>query len=176
MLKGERVILRATERDDLKTLYALERNIDLVLLGNGAWQPAPVAAWEKDFDKHLEDDKQAWFVIEVDGVVIGGCGLHHSHRRDGSTEFGIGIYHADYIGKGYGREAVALLLDWAFRIQNWHRVGLTTLATNERAVRAYLALGFVEEGRVREQTFVNGRYEDVLVMGLLANEWAARRQ
>lgn len=174
MLKGDTIILRAAERDDVKKLHELERNVDLVLLGDGEWQPVPLAAFEKRFEKHLDDEERAWFVIEVEGVVIGGCGLHHSHRRDGSTQFGIGIYHPDYVGKGYGRDAIATLLRWAFRVQNWRRIWLTTLATNERAIRAYRALGFVEEGRLREEAFFEGRYVDVVQMGMLRSEWEAR--
>ena len=176
MLRGSRVILRAPEREDMKRFHEIERNVELVLLGDGHWQPVPLAAFEKDFDKHLEREEKTWFVIEVDGVVVGGCGLHHSHRRDGSTEFGIGIYDPEYVGKGYGSEAIGLLLGWAFQVENWRRVGLTTLACNERALRAYHRLGFVEEGRLREHSFFGGQYVDLVHMGMLRREWEARRR
>jgi diamine N-acetyltransferase len=176
MLKGERVILRATERDDIKKLHELERNVELVILADGYWEPVPLARAEKRFEKHLDDEEPVWFVIEVDGTLIGGCGLHHSHRRDGATQFGIGIYHPDYVGKGYGRDAIETLLRWAFRVQNWRRVWLTTLACNERAIRCYQALGFVEEGRLREQAFFDGRYVDEVQMGMLRSDWEARSQ
>ena len=57
-------------------------------------------------------------MIEVGGIVIGDIGLHHTRRRDGTAQFGIGINDPEYIGKGYGRDAVNVLLDWAFRVQN----------------------------------------------------------
>jgi diamine N-acetyltransferase len=174
MLKGEKVILRAVERDDLKRLYELERNVDLVLLGDGEWQPAPLAQWEKHFDKRLDDEEQARFVIETDGVVIGGIGLHHRARRSGVTSFGIGIYDPDYLGNGYGRDAINTLLRWVFRIQNYRRIWLETSASNERAIRCYRAVGFVEEGRLREHEFFDGQYIDSIVMGLLRSEWEAR--
>jgi RimJ/RimL family protein N-acetyltransferase len=175
MLRGKKVVLRALERDDLKRLYELERNIDLVLLADGQWQPEPFAQWEKHFDKRLEDPDKSRFAIEVDGKLIGGCGLHHCERRDGSAQFGIGIYDREYIGHGYGRDAIDTLLGWAFRIQNYRRIWLEALALNERAIRAYRALGFVDEGRLREHTFFDGRYVDVVVMGMLRSEWRARR-
>ncbi|MFN8480331.1 MAG: GNAT family protein [Kouleothrix sp.] len=175
MLRGEHVILRAFEREDMKTLHELQKNVDLVLLSDGEWEPWPLAASEKHFEKHLEDQERSGFIIEVDGVVIGGCGLHHSHRRDGSTQFGIGIHHPEYVGKGYGPDAIRVLLRWAFHVQNWRRVWLTTLACNERALRAYQKLGFVEEGRLREESFFDGKYVDVLQMGMLRREWEARQ-
>lgn len=175
MLRGEHVILRAFEREDMKTLHELQKNVDLVLLSDGEWEPWPLAASEKHFEKHLEDQERSGFIIEVDGVVIGGCGLHHSHRRDGSTQFGIGIHHPEYVGKGYGPDAIRVLLRWAFHVQNWRRVWLTTLTCNERALRAYQKLGFVEEGRLREESFFDGKYVDVLQMGMLRREWEARQ-
>ena len=124
----------------------------------------------------MEGDGPADFVIEVDGKTIGHIGLHPwRNRRAGTASFGVGIYDPDYLGKGYGREAINLLLDWAFRIQNYRRIGLTTDATNERAIRAYLACGFVEEGRRRQHEYVNGRYVDEVIMGILRSDWEARQ-
>jgi len=172
MLRGKRVVLRAQEKEDLKRLHELYANVDLVLLGHGVWRPEPLAAWEKEFDKHLEERDKADFVIEVDGVVIGEVGLHsHANRRAGVASLGVGIYDPEYVGKGYGRDAIMTLLDWCFRILNLRRVALDTLAMNERAIRAYRACGFVEEGRLREHEYVDGRYVDVVVMGVLRSEW-----
>lgn len=176
MLRGEKVVLRAMEREDLKRLHELERNVDLVLLGSNTWHPVPLAAREKDFDKHLDDEDKSDFVIEVDGKVIGDLGLHSwKNRRAGTVEMGVSIYDPDFVGKGYGRDAINVLLDWAFRIQNYRKMLLHTNATNERAIRAYRACGFVEEGRLREDDYVAGQYVDTLVMGILRSEWEARQ-
>jgi RimJ/RimL family protein N-acetyltransferase len=176
MLRGDKVFLRAVEREDLKTLHALERDLDLVLQADGNWQPIPLATIEKDFDKHVEDEDRNWFVIEVEGKVIGSVGLHHRDRRVGSSAFGIAIYDREYLGQGYGRDALKLLLNWAFHIQNYRRIWLETWATNERAIRCYKALGFIEEGRLRQQGYYNGAYFDVVQMGMLRTEWEAGRQ
>src|SRR5215217_4673914 len=65
-------------------------------------------------------------------------------------ELGITIGDKECWGRGYGREAVKLLLDYVFRVRNLRRVWLEVNAANERAIRAYIACGFVEEGRMRE--------------------------
>lgn len=175
MLKGEKVVLRPVEREDIKVLYALESNVDLVILGNGHWVPEPLAAWEKNYEKRLEDEEQTFFAITVEGVVIGTIGLHHRNRRNSTSEFGIGINHPDYVGKGYGRDAIQVLLRWAFQVQNYRRIWLTTTSNNPRAIKAYEACGFVHEGRLREHVFMNGEYVDMIQMGLLRREWEARQ-
>ena len=176
MLKGKNVTLRAVEREDLKRLHELNQNIDLVLLGDGEWDPQPLAGREKRYDNRVADEDKAWFVIEVAGTVIGDLNLHHRDRRSGVSAFGIGIYDPEYLGQGYGREAIGLMLDWAFHIQNYQKIWLDTWATNQRAIRCYQALGFVEEGRQRRHLFVNGEYVDVVIMGLLREEWQACKQ
>jgi len=178
MLCGKRVLLRAIEKEDIKRLHELYANVDLVLLGHGVWRPEPLAAWEKEFDKHVEERDKAEFVIEVDGVVIGEIDLqsHHMNRRAGVAHMGIGIYDPENVGKGYGRDAIMTLLDWSFRILNLRRVALETLASNERAIRAYRACGFIEEGRLREHEYVDGHYVDIVAMGVLRSEWEKSRR
>jgi RimJ/RimL family protein N-acetyltransferase len=61
-----------------------------------------------------------------------------------------------------------LLLDYAFRLKNLRRVWLEVLASNERAIRS---CGFVEEGRMHEHVWLDGRYLDNVLMGILGDEW-----
>ena len=176
MLRGQKVILRPIEREDLKRLHELWQDVELELLAGGAWEPSSLASLEKEFDKHLEDQDRSEFAIEADGKVIGSIELHRwRNRRAGTASLGVGIFDREYLGKGYGRDAIAVLLDWAFRIQNFRRIWLDTLASNERAIRSYRSLGFQEEGRLRQHDYSNGHYEDVICMGLLRNEWEARQ-
>lgn len=177
MLKGEKVTLRAPRREDMKRLWELEQaNIELVILGYGYWEPRSLEAKEKRFDKHIENEDPTWFMIEADGKVIGDCGLHGIDRREGVAELGIGIYDTEYVGKGYGRDAINVLLKWAFRVQCFRRIWLETSAVNGRAIRAYQACGFVEEGRLRQHVTYDGIHIDLVVMGLLRSEWEAMRQ
>ncbi len=175
MLQGKNLVLRAVERDDLKRLHELERDIELTMLGNGRWEPVSLAALEKEWHKHLDDDDRAQFVIEIDGKVVGDIGLYRQNRRHGTTQFGMGIYDREYVGKGYGREALKLLLDWAFHVQNWRKISLETFNVNERAIRMYRACGFTEEGRLKQHAYFEGAYVDLVIIGLLRSEWEALR-
>ncbi|MFI5274341.1 MAG: GNAT family N-acetyltransferase [Ktedonobacterales bacterium] len=178
MLRGTHVTLRSFEREDVKRQHELMRNVDLVLPAYASWEPQSLAAHEKWFDKHAEnEDQQTKFAIEVGDTFVGFINLHpwSVNRRAGTAMFGMAILNPDYVGKGYGREALRLFLDWAFRIQNFRRIGLITWADNQRAIHCYHACGFVEEGREREAEYVNGQYADVITMGLLRREWEAQR-
>lgn len=178
MLRGERVTLRSFERDDVKRQHALMANVELVLPAYASWEPRTLAGAEKGFDKREPHAERADFAIEIDGTMVGFINVHpwSVSRRSGTVSFGMAILHPDYVGKGYGREALGLFLDWAFRIQNYRRVWLITWADNERAIRCYRACGFVEEGREHEAEYVDGNYVDIVSMGLLRDEWEVLRR
>ncbi len=174
MLQGPRVTLRAIERDDLPRFHAFNNDLAVELAGGGdpPW-PQSLARLTADFERNTAQGGREGmtFAIEADGQVIGGCGLHGLGPTEQTCELGIAIGDKAYWGQGYGREAVALLLDYAFRLVNARRVFLRVHAANERAIRAYRACGFVEEGRLRKHVWSNGSYDDLLYMGILREEW-----
>jgi RimJ/RimL family protein N-acetyltransferase len=87
-----------------------------------------------------------------------------------TCELGITIGNKSYWGKGYGREAISLLVDYGFRYHNFRKVWLRVHGSNERAQRAYRAVGFTEEGRLRAHVYSNGNYDDLVFMGILREE------
>ena len=64
-----------------------------------------------------------------------------------------------------------MLLDYASRLRNLRRVWFEVHASNERAIRAYRSRGFVDEGRMLEHIWLDGRYLDHVLMGILRDEW-----
>jgi RimJ/RimL family protein N-acetyltransferase len=88
-----------------------------------------------------------------------------------SCALGITIGDKGYWGRGYGTDAIRLLLDYAFRLRNIRRIYLTVNSTNERAIGAYRRCGFVEEGRLRQHVWSAGQYIDLVNMGILRGEW-----
>ncbi len=170
MISGKRVTLRAMERDDLPTLHRYNNDLAVELAGGGdPPMPQPLAFLESEFEERASkggrDD--ANFVIEADGQVIGSCALFNYDGLARTYELGITIGNKDYRGKGYGRETVRLLVDYAFRYRNANRVWLRVHAANERAIKAYTTAGFSEEGRLRQHVYSNGAYDDLVLMGVL---------
>lgn len=176
MLYGPRVTLRAMTPADYPRMTEFKNDAEVELLGGDQPRPRTLAAITEFFDKQALDKDSLNFAIEVDGTFIGDIGLFHVEQLSRTAEFGIGIGDRAYWSKGYGREAVALLVDYAFSMHNLRRIWLKTHATNERAIRSYLAVGFVEEGRQREHAWLHGQYVDLVMMGLMRSEWRPQFQ
>jgi RimJ/RimL family protein N-acetyltransferase len=174
MLVGTRVTLRALTEADLPRLTEFKNDVEFELLGGGdPPRPRTMELVRDFFAEHAKDKGSPYFAIEADGVFIGDCGMYNLNRYDGTAEVGIGIGDRAYWGRGFGREALTLLVDYGFRLQNLRKLCLEVHGSNERAIRSYRAVGFVEEGRRREQTWSAGRYEDLVLMGLFRSDFDA---
>lgn len=180
MIEGERVLLRKLERADLATLHRWMNDRDVM-----AWarfspdHMVSLSALEKEFETELtgENREHITFVIEErsSGRPIGWCTVRTGDRKHVSANLGIGLGEKALWGKGYGTEAVSLLLGVVFDQQAWHRADLYTLAENVRAIRSAEKGGFRECGREHESTYYDGGYRDVVEMELLKSEWDARK-
>jgi len=176
VLKGERVYLRPIERADLPRLWELVRDHEVsVLSSQGPVGPYSVAEFEAQYEERDEESKRRafYFAIEVAGDLIGQCGLHAIDHFNRSCDVGIEIGR-DFWRKGFGQDAVRTLVDYAFEHLNMNRIGLYVLADDPRAVGAYGKAGFVEEGRLRQTSWVHGGYHDTLVMSVVREDWKPR--
>jgi RimJ/RimL family protein N-acetyltransferase len=122
-------------------------------------------------------NRNFFFGIEAlsENRMIGFIGVFMVRYHHGDCMVGIGIGEPQYRGKGYGTEAMQLLLRFAFEELNMHRVSLMVVAGNARAIRSYEKSGFVLEGRARGADRRMGMRQDVVFMGILRTEWNARR-
>jgi RimJ/RimL family protein N-acetyltransferase len=176
MLHGKKVTLRALSRDDLARQFEFNNDVEFELLAGGEpWEPQSLQRLEAQFDEGLEKGERdgASFAIEANGLYIGGCGLFNFDHTARTCELGIGIGDRAYWGQGYGRDAVRVLLDYAFGLRNLQKVWLTVNGNNLRAIGAYRACGFIEEGRLRRHVWSKNEYIDLVHMGLLREEWEA---
>jgi RimJ/RimL family protein N-acetyltransferase len=174
MLKGKHVTLRAIEREDLPLLVGFNNDLDVELAGGGdPPMPQSLARLQAEFDESASEGGRdgLTFAIEADNKFIGQCSLFNQNQVAQTAELGIGIGDKEYWGRGYGREAVNLLLEFGFQKHNIRRIFLRVEARNQRAIKAYSACGLIEEGRLREHVWNNGRYDDLIFMGILRKEW-----
>ncbi|MFX1503371.1 MAG: GNAT family N-acetyltransferase [Promethearchaeota archaeon] len=107
--------------------------------------------------------------------IIGNCGLHKINWKDRIAEVGIVIGEKEYQNKGYGSEALDILLEYGFDTVNLNRIELYVYEYNTRAIKSYKKVGFVEEGRKRQFIWNKGKYYDAILMSVLAEEWYGKK-
>lgn len=114
-----------------------------------------------------------FFTIHLleDEKPIGFTSLWNLHWDSGDGWVSIALGEPEYWGKGYGTEAMRLLLRYAFTELNLHRVTLFLFEYNPRAMRSYEKAGFRVEGRTRQVLRREGRTWDGIYMGILRSEW-----
>lgn len=140
-----------------------------------AYRPI-MRVWEEEFLRKLstsETDIALGIMVREPEQFIGVTGLHRLDVGNRHAAFGITIGETSAWGKGYGTEVTRLMVQYAFDRLNLNRVWLHVYEFNERARRVYQKVGFRPEGRLRQDTFRDGRYWDTLVMGVLRDEWRA---
>ena len=177
MFTGKKVVLKAYEKHHTKPAhegfnrYAVQR-----LLSPTVILPLSYTEEEQFLDGQAAakaGGKSYSFAIEtLEGQYIGGCGYFDLDVKNRHAALGISIVEPEFWGKGYGADALEVLIEFLFNEMNLRKVHLTVFSFNERAIRCYRKLGFVEEGRLREHVFREGRYEDVILMGLFRSDRA----
>ena len=171
-LKGERVYLGPLEESDLDQLHVWKN--DLALASQLLARPFPttreeVAAWHKT---NQADKNQVILAIRPSGAneLVGLARLMFIDWLGRTCELGIFIGPGQRRGQGLGKEAVRLLVRHAFDSLNLRRVHLRVAESNAAAIACYRACGFAQEGVLREHAWNAGRYENVVLMGLLRSE------
>jgi len=172
MMHGERIRLRTIEREDIPRFLEWLNDPDVTRYLQ-LYLPFSRAEEEEWFERHLEDEGSRVFAIETEeGRHIGNVGLEDINWKDRHAKLGIFIGEKGSWDRGYGTDAVRTVLRLAFLEMGLHRISLHVFGFNQRARRCYEKAGFHAEGWLREAHFTDGRYHDVLLMGILAQEFS----
>lgn len=162
IIENNTIQLRPLERKDLKFVHQLDNNANVMRY----WFEEPYEAFVELvdlYDKHIHDQTERRFIIQSQAKPIGLVELmeiNHIHRN---AEFQI-IIDPAYQGKGYASKATKLAMEYAFNILNLYKLYLLVDQENEKAIHIYSKLGFVKEGLLHHEFFVNGEYRDVIRM------------
>jgi RimJ/RimL family protein N-acetyltransferase len=179
LFRGELVRLTAEEPELLgKTFSGWDRNSEFRRLLDDEppclWSAKNIQSWfEKDNEKQRE--KGFYFLIRTlqDDRLIGFVGLWVDEWSHGDAEVGIGIGDKESWGKGFGTDAMRVILRYGFTELNLRRITLGVFDYNARAIRSYEKAGFTHEGRLRKAVFRDGSRADIVYMGILHEEWQA---
>jgi RimJ/RimL family protein N-acetyltransferase len=171
-LVGDKIYLRPLEKEDARlcAVWFNDAEVTRTLL---TYRPLSVPA-EEGFLERISGDENSLalgIVVQETDQLIGVCGLKNIDWRSRHAEFGITIGAKQEWGKGYGAEATKLIVRHSFLTLNLNRVYLHTIATHERALRAYERAGFQREGLARQGLYRDGKYHDLVLMSILREEW-----
>ena len=169
MLEGKNVNLRIVEKEDLPLLADWSNNPEYS--GEFIWLPQQSRTeWEKRYDNLTTDTK--WFFIEKkDGAKIGT--LFHFLRGE-LLEIGYVLAPSER-RKGYGTEAVEIMVDYLFLSKNIVRVQAITDVGNLASQKTLEKAGFKKEGTIRKSDFIRGEWRDGRLYSILREEWKEPR-
>jgi RimJ/RimL family protein N-acetyltransferase len=178
LLVGERVRLRGVREDDLPRLAWWEMDPGrMATQSNWVIPPSEAAARERILKWSANQEDDTSFAIETLGdpaELVGNVGLWGARPKDRCATLGIALGR-EHIGRGYGTDAVRVIVGYGFREIGLHRIQLEVAPFNPAGIRAYEKAGFTEEGRLRESVLHDGRWYDQVLLSILDHEWAARR-
>lgn len=174
-LVGKKVILRQGCEKDLFYLHSWYNDKELNKLAGWTEGKLGTAQLRMNLLKGFGYDPMNLIIETIDeGKPIGTIQLYDFNEVDQSCKLGIRIGDRDYWGKGYGEDAIKTLLRYAFYELDIFRVSLKLYEYNERASRCYLKCGFKYEGRTRKSAFIDGKFYDEIIMGVLKSEFISQ--
>ncbi|MFC4619326.1 GNAT family N-acetyltransferase [Camelliibacillus cellulosilyticus] len=176
LFHGTLVRLRKMTLDDAKRYHEWRNDPELTQFTYPTIDAYSLADTEKFVEQITQSANSKTYFIEENqhGKPIGITSLIEIDWANRHAEGVIDIGDKNYWGKGYGTEALGLLLELAFCELNLHRISLRVFSFNERAIKSYQKLGFVIEGVQKEVIFRNGEWHDVHFMGLLQRHYLSQ--
>lgn len=123
------------------------------------------------FRKLGSSDDRIVFAICYQDVHVGNCGFYDYDQRRRKAKLWLYVGDDEMRGKGVGKQVMIKLLDYGFKKMDLNKVYLYCLEENHAAKHLYEKLGFVQEGFLREDTFVDGEFKNCLYYGMLRSEY-----
>jgi RimJ/RimL family protein N-acetyltransferase len=175
-IRGEQTTLRPLVQEDLPLLHRWLNDPEVMRWWEGRDHPASFDRVEARFRRSIDgsDRELHRYMIETLGAEPRTIGLVQHGRippRVRNVQIDVLIGESDCRDSGYGTDALRAFLAHLFGDLRVHRVWHWIRAGNEGALRSAEKLGFVREGLLREHDWLEGRYVDVAIYGLLASEW-----
>lgn len=174
--RGPTIRLRAIEPEDWETYDAWNqddgqaRGLDSVPFPQSR---AATRRWADEESQRRPEHDHFRFVVEnraAVAVAVGDLTTHDCDRRAGAFSYGLNILPA-HRRRGYASEAILLVLRYFFRELRYQKATVGVFAFNTPSIHLHERLGFQRDGRLRRMTYGRGRFDDLLMFGLTADEF-----
>lgn len=172
MISGEKIILRAMNKEDISKLVEIHN--DLEIKKQAMFHPFPISQeqdieWIESMGRDRSNRSIYFAIVEKENNTFAGyTSLRNINWINRNCYFGIALL-SRMQGKGLGKETTSLVIEYATKNLNLHKIQLEVIVDNKKAIELYKNLGFVEEGLLKRQYFVNGSYIDVIIMAYFKN-------
>jgi RimJ/RimL family protein N-acetyltransferase len=169
-LTGERIYLSPVDTADAEMFTKWLNDIEITRNLGMSHMQTTLSGEIKSLERLAQE--QVYSIVTLEGDrLLGNCGLHGIDEVNCTAELGIFIGEKADHGKGYGTEAIRLLLDYGFHILNLNNIMLKLFSYNTAGYRCYCKCGFQEIGRRRNARRIGGQYYDEIYMDILAEEF-----
>lgn len=173
-LQGQKIFLKKLE-PTMKTLYAkslMSSSFETrkYTTTSGIFTQSSI---EEYVDRVSKDSSRIDFVIVArdSNQMVGDLCISDINHQTQTASFRIAIDQNSNYQKGYGQEAMLLVLNHVFGMMNLRRIELEVLVDNPRAIHVYEKMGFVKEGTKRKSVYFDHEYHDMIFMGLLKEDF-----
>lgn len=174
LLKSNNLKLTSLKEDDLDTFEVWYNDVNFLRHYDmiSAFPKSQCELLEMLHDIRKSNDRYIFAVRTIEAnKFVGVTGFENILWNNGVATIYIGIGDNTFRGKGFGKESLALTIDFGFQELNLHRIQLSVLAYNEPAIKLYESLGFKKEGIYREFVHRDGTRYDMYLYGILRSEW-----
>ena len=173
-LVGEKIYLSPRSMEDVEIFTEWLNDFNTTDYVGRSGSIMTLEAEKKFLEEHINDEATFSIIESNTDKIIGTISLEQiSHLRRIAT-LGVFIGDKESRNKGYGTEAIKLILDYGFNYLNLNNIKLDVLEINERAIACYKKCGFKEYGRRRECVFLDGKYYSLVNMDILCREFEGK--
>lgn len=171
---GKKVILRAIEENDAELIVSMFNDPEVEDLVVGWSNPVSLFSQKEWLKNHFNDQNNLRFIIDTteDGS-IGLVTLHGIDWKNRRATHGLKILNKEYRGKGYGTDTVMAIMRYAFEELNLYRLDAGWFDFNIPSKTMYAKCGWQQEGIRRKYVYKHGEFRDLIVAGILAEEYRA---
>lgn len=175
-LVGEKCYLAPISSASAEAYAKWDNDLEVAIpLGDEAYTSTTIESLQNDLQGAFSKKSHIYDIVTLeDDRIIGRCMYFNINHTDRTAYVGIVIGEKDYWNRGYGTEALQLLLEYGFYLLNFHNVMLGVYSYNTRAIKCYEKVGFKVIGRQREARIIGDRKYDIIYMDLLAYELEVR--
>jgi len=168
---GERIYLSPINVEDVEQYTIWLNDLKTTISLGFADTVMSLSKEKEELEKLVKRGNNFAIIDEQTDLLIGNCGLFSIDQINRHATVGLFIGDAANRGKGFGTEALKLLLDFGFNILNLHNIMLNVFDFNQAGIKCYQKVGFKEIGRRREVKIVGGKKYDEVFMDILSSEF-----